>query len=186
MFKEHFISFTQYDCALQDPDPARSLLIIVYGTAVRQQRKSISSVVSKLFQHHLNTAADNREREVRERHTLNISEACMRERLKPTMVQLSLPVKVKHLQGVLVRPCMRVKNCPVYSRNFQKFSSKKKGGDSAPGCRASKLLDFRAILHLFLEAVSLCPGTCWLFILRMHFHIIGSGQCIVTANFHLL
>ena len=59
-----------------------------------------SSVVSKLFQHHLNTAANNTEREVRERHTLNISEACMRERLKPTMVQLSLPVKVKHLQYI--------------------------------------------------------------------------------------
>ena len=42
----------------------------------------------------------HREREVRERHTLNISEACMRERLKPIMVQLSLPVKVKHLQYI--------------------------------------------------------------------------------------
>ena len=58
-------------------------------------------MVSKLFQHHLNTAANNTKRGVRERHTLNISEACMRERLKPTMVQLSLPVKVKHLQYIL-------------------------------------------------------------------------------------
>ena len=89
------------------------------------------------------------------------------------------------LLRVLIRPCMRVKNCPVYSRNFQKFSSKKKGGDSAPGCRASKLLDFRPLLHLFLEAVSLHPGTRWLFILCMHFHI-GSGQCIVISNFHFL
>ena len=73
-----------------------------YSSTVRQQRKSISSsVVSKLFQHHLNTAANNTQREVRERHTLNISQACMRERLKPTMVQLSLPVKVKHLQYIL-------------------------------------------------------------------------------------
>ena len=58
-------------------------------------------MASKLFQHHLNTTAHNTEREVRERHTLIISEACMRERLKPTMVQLSLPVKVKHLQYIL-------------------------------------------------------------------------------------
>ena len=29
------------------------------------------------------------------------------------------------------------------------------------------------------------PGTCWLFILRMHFHI-GSGQCIVSLDFHFL
>ena len=87
---------------------------------------------------------------------------------------------------MLIRPCIHVKHCPVYSRNFQKFSSKKKrGGDSAPGCRASKLLDFRPLLHLFLEALSLRPGTCWLFILYIHFHI-GSGQCTVTANFHLL
>ena len=59
-------------------------------------------MVSKLFQHHLNTAANNTERELREGHTLNISEACMRERLKPTMVPLSLLVKVKHLQYILV------------------------------------------------------------------------------------
>ena len=72
---------------------------------------------------------------------------------------------------------MRVKNCPVYSKNFQKFRSKKKRRDSAPGCRASKLLDFRPLLHLLLEAVSWHAGTCWLFILCMHFHI-------VTSNFH--
>ena len=87
--------------------------------------------------------------------------------------------------GVLIRPCMRVKNCPVYSKNSQTFSSKKTKGDSAPGCRASKLLDFRPLFRLFLEAVSLHPGTCWLFILRMHFHI-GSGQCIVNLDFHFL
>ena len=87
--------------------------------------------------------------------------------------------------GVLIRPCMRVKKCPVYSRNSQKFSSKKKRGDSAPGCRASKLLDFRPLLHFVLEAVSLRPGTCWLFILRMHFHI-GSGQSIVSLYFYFL
>ena len=87
---------------------------------------------------------------------------------------------------VLIRPCMRVKNCPVFFEKFPKVQlEKKEGGDSAPGCRASKLLDFRPLLHLFLEAVSLRPGTCWLFILRMQFHI-GSGQCTVTANFHLL
>ena len=80
---------------------------------------------------------------------------------------------------------MRVKNCPVYSRNSQKFSSKKKGRDSGPGCRASKLLDLRPLLHLFLEAVSLRPETCWLFILRVHFHI-GRGQCIVSLDFHFL
>ena len=34
--------------------------------------------------------------------------------------------------GVLIRPCMRVKNCPVYSRNSQKFSWKKKGGEFRP------------------------------------------------------
>ena len=78
------------------------------------------------------------------------------------------------------------KNCPVYSRNSQKFSSKKKkGGDSAPGCRASKLLDFIPLLHIFLEAVSLRPGTYCLFILRIHFHI-GNGQCIVSLDFHFL
>ena len=76
-------------------------------------------------------------------------------------------------------------NCPVYSRNSQKFSSKKKGGDSGPGCRASKLLDFRPLLHLFLEAVSLRPGTCWLFILRMHFHI-GSGPVAPVAQRYLV
>ena len=36
------------------------------------------------------------------------------------------------LLGVLIRPCMRVKNCPVYPRNSQKFSSKKKGGEFRP------------------------------------------------------
>ena len=70
-------------------------------------------------------------------------------------------------------------------KNSQKFSSKKKGGKSGPGCRASKLLDFRPLLNLFLEAVSLRPGTCWLFILRIHFHI-GSGQCIVSLYFHFV
>ena len=34
VFKEHFICYTQYYFALQDPHPAGSLLIIVYGTAV--------------------------------------------------------------------------------------------------------------------------------------------------------
>ena len=29
------------------------------------------------------------------------------------------------------------------------------------------------------------PGTCWLLILRMHFHI-GSGQCIVSLDFHFI
>ena len=53
------------------------------------------------IQHHLNIAVNNTEREVCEHHTLNISEACMRERLKPTTVQLSLPMKVKHLQYIL-------------------------------------------------------------------------------------
>ena len=85
-------------------------------------------------------------------------------------------------------------NPTLYARKklsglFEKFPKvqleKKKGGNSAPGCRASKLLDFRPLLRLFLEAVSLRPGTCWLFILCMHFNI-SSGQCIVTANFHLL
>ena len=68
-------------------------------------------------------------------------------------------------------------------KKFPKVQLEKKRGDSGPGCRASKLLDFRPLLHLFLEAVSLRPGTCWLFILRMHFHI-GSGQCIVSLYFH--
>ena len=36
------------------------------------------------------------------------------------------------LLGMLNRPCMRVKNCPVYSRNSQKFSSKKKRGRFRP------------------------------------------------------
>ena len=68
---------------------------------------------------------------------------------------------------------------------FPKVQLKKKGGNSGPGCRASKLLDFRPLLHLFLEAVSLRPEKCWLFILRMHFHI-GSGQCIVSLYFHFI
>ena len=85
-------------------------------------------------------------------------------------------------------------NPTLYARKklsglFEKFPKvqleKQKGGDSAPGCRASKLLDFRPLLHLFLKAVSLRPGTCWLFIHRMHFHI-GSGQCIVSLDFHFL
>ena len=59
------------------------------------------------------------------------------------------------LLGVLIRPCMRVKNCPVLFEKFPKVQlEKKRGGDSAPGCRASKLLDFRPLLHLFLEALN--------------------------------
>ena len=55
---------------------------------------------------------------------------------------------------------------------FPKVQLEKKRGDSAPGCRASKLLDFRPLLHLFLEAVSLRPGTCWLFIDFIIFYFI--------------
>ena len=105
-------------------------------------------------------------------------------------------------QGTLTSECVwKNLNATVWGANptlytrkklsglFEKFLKvqleKKKGGGSAPGCRASKLLDFRPLLHLFLEAVSLHPGTCWIFILCMNFHT-GSGQCIVTSNFHLL
>ena len=88
---------------------------------VQQQRKSISSVVSKLFQHHLNTPANNTDREVRERHTLNISEACMRERLKPTMVQLSLPMKVKHLQCILAFNRQKSMTCAYRQQLLQRY-----------------------------------------------------------------
>ena len=100
----------------------------------------------------------------------------------------------QNVQSRAVFVQVRGANPTLYARKklsglFEKFPKvqleKKRGGDSAPGCRASKLLDFIPLLHLFLEAVSLRPGTCWLFILRMHFHI-GSGQCIVSLDFHFL
>ena len=71
---------------------------------------------------------------------------------------------------------MRVKNCPVYSRNFQKFRSKKKGGIPPQDAEHQNYLILDRY-YIYLEAVSWHAGTCWLFILCMHFHI-------VTSNFH--
>ena len=86
-----------------------------------QQYSTTAAEKIDFFRGHLNTAANKTEREVRERHTLNISEACMRERLKPTMVQLSLPVKAKHLQYILACNRQTSMTCACRQQLLQRY-----------------------------------------------------------------
>ena len=67
------------------------------------------------------SSQQQREREVREHHTLNISEACMRERFKPTMAQLSLPVKVKHLQYIVTFNRQTSMTCACRQQLLQRY-----------------------------------------------------------------
>ena len=59
------------------------------------------------------------------------------------------------LLGVLIRPCMRVKNCLVCSKNSQKFSSTKKKGGIPP--QDAEYQNYLILYHYYIYFWRPCP-----------------------------